>query len=117
MMSDRAIYHDGWVASTTPIRPPWEIVGAAVEDPANAFKWELYDLSTDWTQNNDLVDAQPDKLRELQQLFWVEAAKYQVLPLDASVATRLVAPRPNLTAGSGPTCGWTSPRSELRRTW
>jgi arylsulfatase len=45
------------------------------------------------------VDSQPDKLRELQQLFWVEAAKYQVLPLDASVATRLVAPRPNLTTG------------------
>ncbi len=41
----------------------------------------------------------PDKLRELQELFWVEAAKYQVLPLDASVATRLVAPRPNITAG------------------
>ena len=46
-----------------------------------------------------MAAAHPDKLRELQQLFWVEAAKYQVLPLDASVATRLVAPRPNLTAG------------------
>ncbi|HSA81957.1 MAG TPA: arylsulfatase [Geminicoccaceae bacterium] len=99
MMSDRAIYHDGWIASTHPIRPPWELVGAAVEDPANAFKWELYDLTTDWTQSDDLAAAHPDKLRELQQLFWVEAAKHQVLPLDASVATRLVAPRPNLTAG------------------
>jgi arylsulfatase A-like enzyme len=99
MMSDRALYHDGWIASTHPIRPPWEIVGAAVQDPANAYKWELYDLTKDWTQDNDLAASHPDKLRELQELFWVEAAKYQVLPLDASVATRLVAPRPNLTAG------------------
>jgi arylsulfatase A-like enzyme len=99
MMSDRALYHDGWIASTRPIRPPWEIVGAAVEDPANAYTWELYDLTTDWTQNTDLGASHPDKLKELQELFWVEAAKYDVLPLDASVATRLVAPRPNLTAG------------------
>jgi arylsulfatase A-like enzyme len=99
MMSDRALYHEGWIASTHPIRPPWEIVGAAVEDPASAYRWQLYDLTRDWTQANDLAAAHPDKLRELQQLFWVEAAKYQVLPLDASVATRLVAPRPNLTAG------------------
>ncbi len=99
MMSDRAIYHDGWIASTNPIRPPWEIVGAAIPDPANAYKWGLYDLTKDWTQFDDVSAAHPDKLRELQQLFWVEAAKYQVLPLDASVATRLVAPRPNLTAG------------------
>jgi arylsulfatase A-like enzyme len=99
MMGDRALYHDGWIASTTPIRPPWEIVGAAVEDPANAFKWELYDLTKDWTQANNLAASNPDKLRELQELFWVEAAKYQVLPLDTSAATRLVAPRPNLTAG------------------
>ena len=99
MMSDRALYHDGWIASTRPIRPPWEIVGAAIEDPANAYTWDLYDLTKDWTQFDDVAAAHPDKLRELQQLFWVEAAKYQVLPLDASVATRLIAPRPNLTAG------------------
>jgi arylsulfatase A-like enzyme len=99
MMGDRALYHDGWIASTTPIRPPWDITGPTTSDPANAFKWELYDLTKDWTQNNDLAASKPDKLKELQERFWVEAAKYQVLPLDASVATRLVAPRPNLTAG------------------
>jgi arylsulfatase len=99
MMGVRAIYHDGWVAATTPLRPPWEITGPVVQDPANAYKWELYDLTKDWTEANDLAGANPDKLKELQELFWVEAAKYQVLPLDASVATRLVAPRPNLTAG------------------
>jgi arylsulfatase len=99
MMGVRALYHDGWIACTTPLRPPWEIVGPTVQDPANAYKWELYDLSKDWTENDDLAATNPAKLRHLQELLWVEAAKYQVLPLDASVATRLVAPRPNLTAG------------------
>ncbi len=99
MMGVRAIYHDGWIACTTPVRPPWDIVGTAIQDPANAYKWELYDLGKDWTEYDDVAKANPDKLRELQELLWVEAAKYQVLPLDASAATRLVAPRPNLAAG------------------
>jgi len=99
MMGVRAIYHDGWIASTTPIRPPWVLTGAVIQNPANAYKWELYDLTKDWTQDNDLAASNPEKLRQMQELLWVELAKYQVLPLDASVATRLVAPRPNLTAG------------------
>jgi arylsulfatase A-like enzyme len=89
MMGVRAIYHDNWIACTTPLRPPWELTGPAVQDPANAYKWELYDLSKDWTENDDLAAKFPDKLRELQDLLWIEAAKYQILPLDASVATRL----------------------------
>ncbi|MEX0676980.1 MAG: sulfatase-like hydrolase/transferase [Pirellulales bacterium] len=99
MMGVRAIYHDGWIASTTPLRAPWDLTGAVTNDPANGFKWELYDLAKDWTQNNDLASSNPAKLKELQELLWVEAAKFQVLPLDASVAARLLAPRPNLTAG------------------
>jgi arylsulfatase len=99
MMGDRALYHDGWIASTHPLRAPWDITGAVTEDPASAFKWELYDLNKDWTQNNDLAATNPGKLKELQDMFWVEASKYQVLPLDASVASRLIAPRPSLIAG------------------
>jgi Sulfatase len=99
MMGDRAIYQDGWIASTTPLRPPWDITGATTLDPANAFKWELYNVTKDWTQANDLAASRPDKLKQLQDLFWEEASKYQVLPLDSSVAARLIAPRPNLTAG------------------
>lgn len=99
MMGDRAIYHDGWVAATTPLRAPWELVGPTTTDPANGFKWELYDIRSDWTQSNDLAAKRPDKLKELQDLLWIELAKNQVLPLDSSVASRLVAPRPNLTAG------------------
>jgi arylsulfatase A-like enzyme len=99
MMGMRALYHDGWIASTTPIRSPWDVFGKAIQDPANAFQWELYDLSKDWTQNHDLAASHPEKLKELQDLFWQEAEKYQVLPLDASVATRMITPRPSVTAG------------------
>jgi hypothetical protein len=99
MMGLRGLYHDGWMLSTVPKRPPWEIVGAAILDPANAFEWELYDVSKDWTQHDNVATANPAKLKEMQELLWVEMAKYQVLPLDASAATRLVAPRPNVTTG------------------
>ena len=65
----------------------------------NGYKWELYDLTKDWTQSNDLAAKQPDKLKELQELFIVEATKYQVFPLDNSMAARMISPRPSLTAG------------------
>ncbi|HKF54410.1 MAG TPA: arylsulfatase, partial [Blastocatellia bacterium] len=99
MFGDRAMYQDGWIASTTPLRAPWDVAGPTTKDPANGFKWELYDITKDWTQFNDVAAQYPDKLRQLQELFWAEAAKYQVLPLDSSTATRLLAPRPSITAG------------------
>jgi hypothetical protein len=60
---------------------------------------EHYDLSKDWTQSDEVAAANPQKLKELKESFLQEARKYDVLPLDATVATRLVAPRPNITAG------------------
>jgi arylsulfatase len=99
MFGDRAFYQDGWIASTKVTRLPWEASGAANLDPASSAKWELYDLTKDWTQFEDVAAKYPDKLALLEKQFWVEAAKYQVLPLDASVATRVVAPRPSLAAG------------------
>ena len=99
MMGDHAIYHEGWIASTKVIRPPWDVAGPVNQDPLNNVTWELYDLTKDWTQSDDVAAANPAKLAELKDLFLTEAKKYEVLPLDASVATRLVAPRPNLTAG------------------
>jgi arylsulfatase len=56
-------------------------------------------VSKDWTQHDDVAAANPAKLKELQDLFWSEAEKYQVLPLDASVAPRVVVPKPSLAAG------------------
>ncbi len=99
MMGDHAIYHEGWIASTKVIRPPWDVAGPVNQDPLNNVTWELYDLTKDWTQSDDVAAANPAKLAELKDLFLTEAKKYVVLPLDASVATRLVAPRPNITAG------------------
>ncbi|HTY41465.1 MAG TPA: arylsulfatase [Thermoanaerobaculia bacterium] len=99
MMGDHAIYSDGWIASTKVIRPPWEVVGPVNPDPLNNVTWELYDVTKDWTQSDDVAAKNPEKLKEMKELFLSEAKKYQVLPLDASVATRLVAPRPNITAG------------------
>lgn len=99
MMGVRGLYHDGWMLSTVPQRAPWVLLGAAITDPANAYEWELYDVSKDWTQNENVADKYPEKLRDMQQRLWAELQKYNVLPLDASVATRLVAPRPNVTAG------------------
>ena len=98
MMGDHAIYHDGWIASTKVMRPPWIMSGAVSQDPAG-FPYELYDVTHDWTQFNNVADKYPDKLKEMENLFWEEAQKYQVLPLDTSVATRAVAARPSLSAG------------------
>jgi arylsulfatase A-like enzyme len=98
MMGDHAIYHDGWIASTKVFRPPWDVAGKVSQDPAS-FPYELYDLTKDWTQFENVADKQPAKLKEMANLFWAEAKKYQVLPLDASVATRIITPKPSLTAG------------------
>lgn len=99
MVGMRALYHEGWMASTTPYRVPWDITAPTPKDVVNEIKWELYNVAKDWTQFDDVAAGNPAKLKELQDLFWVEANKYQVLPLDASGFTRVVAKRPSITAG------------------
>lgn len=97
MFADRAIYHDGWIASTKVLRPPWVTV-ANLPKPED-YAWELYDLRNDWTQYEDVAAKHPGKLKEMKDLFLSEAEKYQVLPLDSSVVARLITARPSLTAG------------------
>ena len=99
MMGQWALYHEGWLLSTKVNRAPWEAFGTANPDPLNNQVLELYDLSTDFSQSQDLAAKHPDKVKELKKKFIEEAKKYQVFPLDASVAARIVAPRPNITAG------------------
>jgi Sulfatase len=100
MFANRAIYHDGWIAATTPPAPPWLLGTAKLpEDVLNGYKWELYNITEDYSEFNDLAAKMPDKLRELQELFIVEATKYNVFPLDNSVLLRIIAPRPSATAG------------------
>jgi len=97
MLGNRAIYHDGWMASTTPLRLPW--VFSAKVDPDD-FQWELYRVSEDFSAANNLAATNPDKLKELQAVFDREAKKYNVYPLDSSLAERLdPSIRPNLTRG------------------
>ncbi len=107
MMGDHAIYHDGWIASTKVMRPPWDVSGGVGSDPAT-YPMELYDLRNDWTQFDNVAAKYPAKLKEMENLFWQEAAKYQVLPLDSTVVTRLITPRPSITAGRN-VFTWTAP--------
>jgi arylsulfatase len=85
MLGNRAIYSDGWIASCRHGRLPWETAGSADFDDD---RWELYNIEDDFSQSEDLAEKYPEKLRELQDLFLVEAAKYDVLPLDDRFAAR-----------------------------
>ena len=98
MFCNRGIYHEGWYACTTPPFAPW-LMGTSQMPPINDYKWELYNLTEDYSQFNDLAAKNPDKLKELQAKFMAEAQKYQVFPLDNSILPRLVTPRPSATAG------------------
>jgi arylsulfatase A-like enzyme len=99
MLGNRALYHDGWIAATVPPQPPWLLGTAKMPDIMTGYKWELYNITDDYSQNNDLAAKNPDKLKELQALFMDEARKYEVLPLDNSWLERTVAPRPSAIAG------------------
>jgi arylsulfatase A-like enzyme len=98
MFGNRAIYNDAWVAATTPPIPPW-VMGGHVPN-VNDYKWELYNVENDFSEANDLAAKEPKKLRELQDMFVAEAAKYNVLPLDNSKVERAdVSIRPSLSRG------------------
>jgi len=99
LFGNRAIYHDGWIAATTPVAPPWATSVPDV-DVINGYNWELYHVDEDFSEANDLAKQMPDKLKELQTLFYAEAPKYHVLPLDNDRVMRLnPANRPSLTEG------------------
>ncbi len=98
MFGNRAIYHDGWFARTIH-RAPWE---PQPRRPLAEDIWELYDTRNDFSLINDLSQAQPEKLAELQKLFMSEAEKNHVLPIDDRAAERVnaaLAGRPDLMAG------------------
>jgi arylsulfatase A-like enzyme len=98
LVGNRAIYKDGWMASTTPLRLPW--VTSGYEPNPDDFKWELYNIAEDFSQSNNLAEKNPDKLKELQDAFDTEAKKYNVYPLDSSFASRGdPSIRPSLTSG------------------
>lgn len=94
---NRGIYQDGWMASALSFPP-------SVRGPfdPDTQKWELYNINEDFSQANDLAAVNPEKLRQMQDLWWVEAAKYNVLPLDWRATERFdseLMGRPSLIAG------------------
>jgi arylsulfatase len=92
MFGNRAMYKDGWLACARLDRIPWKLdpetlakLAPGKWDP-DRDRWELYDLREDFTQARDLAAKHPQKLKELRELFWAEAEKYQVTPLLAGFA-------------------------------
>ena len=97
---NRGIYHKGWTAVTRH-SVPWDFGAAlpALDDDV----WELYDTNDDWSQAHDVSADHPDKLRDLQRLWLIEAVKYNVLPLDDRRIERFnsdIAGRPQLVKGN-----------------
>ncbi|RWQ37526.1 MAG: arylsulfatase [Mesorhizobium sp.] len=101
MFGNRGIYHKGWTAVTRH-KTPWILVGEDI--PAwDDDTWELYDTNEDWSQAKNLAKKMPDKLRDLQRLWLIEATRYNVLPLDDRTAERFnpdLAGRPVLIRGN-----------------
>ncbi|MEM1368121.1 MAG: arylsulfatase [Cyanobacteria bacterium P01_H01_bin.15] len=98
MLGNQGIYSDGWMASAL-WAEPWVSEPPADKDILD-LDWELYHIDEDFTQAVDLADEMPRKLQEMKALFFAEAAKYNVLPLDGRKTARLnVENRPSLTQG------------------
>jgi arylsulfatase len=86
-LSNRAIYHQGWWAGAMEVLP-WIPKRGPLD--LDASKWELYNLDADFSQAQDLAAAEPERLRALQDLFWAEAERNQVLPLDSGGSERML---------------------------
>ena len=84
---NRAIYHEGWYARTIH-RAPWE---PKARRPLTEDIWELYNVAEDFSLINDLAAKNPEKLKELQDLFMKEAEKNFALPIDDRLFERMIA--------------------------
>ena len=87
IMGSRAVYSDGWMASALGPRLPW-VPGAPPGIHTwtpDQDRWELYDLEHDWSQAHDLASEHPEKLTELRELFAIEAARNNALPIGGGL--------------------------------
>ncbi len=101
MFCNRAIYHNGWVACSQ-FGLPWDPSSRAAD--FTKAPWELYNIDQDFSQAVNLAEQQPAKLKALQDLFLVEAQKYDVLPLDPRWTERF---DPKVRVGGVPPTDWT----------
>jgi arylsulfatase len=99
LVANRGMYQDGWMVSSLAFIP-WQPVRTGF-DPDKA-KWELYHIDQDFSQADDLATKNPGKLKALVDLWWAEAARENILPLDWRAVERLsdqITGRPSLAAG------------------
>ena len=99
MFGNRGIYHQGWTAVTRHTYPWSKEKAPALDDDV----WELYDTNKDWSQSKNLAKEMPEKLRDLQRLWLIEATRYNVLPIDDRLLERVnpdLAGRPRLVEGT-----------------
>lgn len=97
VLGNRALYHEGWMVSArNRVRVPWGDLTSVVTGTGPEI-WELYDLRSDYSQSHDLASEEPAKLQHLQNLFWAEAGRHQVLPISGRPAG--VSPFPALGDG------------------
>jgi arylsulfatase len=101
LATNRAIYHDGWVACSA-YGLPWQTAGRG--DGFMTAPWELYNINEDFSESNDLAMEMPDKLREMQAKFLAEAKKYDVFPLDPRFSERF---DPSIRVSGKPKTSWT----------
>jgi arylsulfatase A-like enzyme len=89
MLGNRGIYHDGWLANTTPRNLPWTIAGPRPGSDVTSYHWELYDLRTDFSQTHSVSAKEPQRLKDMQALFDIEARRNNVYPIvDSSLGFR-----------------------------
>lgn len=101
MLGNRAIFHKGWTA-VAKHKDPWTGSTHGLDDDV----WELYNVEDDWTQSNDLAAKEPERLANLQRLFLIQAARFNVLPMDIRSAERMnpdIAGRPSLITADSQT--------------
>jgi arylsulfatase len=93
IVSSRGVYHDGWLAGTMGPRKPWVpgLQGVLEWEP-DKDKWELYSLKEDFSQANDLAAKMPDKLRQMQDIFTMEATRNKVFPIGGGLYIPVFAP-------------------------
>ncbi len=113
VMGSRAIYHDGWIASAFGPRIPW-VAGlppGIKEWTPDKDKWELYDLSKDWTQADDLAGNMPAKVADMKDLFLIEFTKNKGLPIGGGLWIPVLHPELRLVP---PYTSWTFPGAITR---
>jgi arylsulfatase A-like enzyme len=104
MLGHRSIYHDGWRAVCPWPGPSFAEAGVGLGEPISAERlseldatgWELYHVAEDVAENHDLADRHRDRLIALIGRWYVEAGKYDVLPVDGSGVDRMIAEKPQI---------------------